>query len=192
MIERKPRQFLAVWSDDGNSVKGSTFEESIFVDGAFWKNELTTVPPEQFAAFGELFSSALQAQNEQLVSDHKAELDAKEAALNSANATIATLEAKIKDLEQYRPFDPRILKGEAFYERVSKDDMVTLLASDIPQLVLAGKTIEAYRKEKWPVILDSDDFKGLMAGVHSAGIFDPDELEALTRDATRDEAYGTA
>jgi len=179
------------------------------------------------------FNLGFESEKAALVSAHKTALDAKEAALTTANATIAELEsdlatassqletvttakaalqndydqlnamqlestslviqlqAKVADLEQYRPFNPRILKGEAFYERVSKDDMVTLLASDIPQLVLAGKTIEAYRKEKWPVILDSDDFKGLMDGVSLAGIFDPDELALLTRDATRSEAYGT-
>lgn len=68
-IERRPRQFLAVWSDDGKEVKGSTFEESLFVDGSFWKNELTTVAPSGFAAFGAMFSNALQAQHDQLVDD---------------------------------------------------------------------------------------------------------------------------
>ncbi len=95
MIERRPRQFLAVWSDDGQSVKGSTFEEALYVDGVFWKNEVTTVPPEQFAEFGELFSSALQSQLEQLVEAHTTAINLKQAALNTANATIAELESDL-------------------------------------------------------------------------------------------------
>ena len=66
IVERRPRQFLAVWTDDGSSVKGATFEESIFVDGQFWKNELTPVPLQGFAEIGNLFSASLQAQRNEL------------------------------------------------------------------------------------------------------------------------------
>jgi cell division protein FtsB len=100
-----------------------------------------------------------------------------------------TLQAKIADLEQYRPFNPRILKGEAFYNRVSKEDMVTLLASDDAMLVTVGKTIEAYRANKWPVIIDSTDFQNLVGYVLQSGVFDEEEVVAIMRDATREEAY---
>jgi hypothetical protein len=105
-------------------------------------------------------------------------------------ATIATLQAKVAELEQYRPFNPRILKGEAFYNRVSKADMVTLLASDVPQLVVVGKTIEAYRANRWPVVMDSTDFQQLVGYVLASGVFDEDEVIAIMRDATKEEAYG--
>jgi hypothetical protein len=109
--------------------------------------------------------------------------------LATANATITALQTKIADLEQYRPYNPRILKGEAFYDRVSKEDMVTLLASDNPQLVEVGKTIEAYRFHKWPVILDSPEFAQLMGFVQLSGIFDQAEVDAVMVDASREEAY---
>jgi len=88
------------------------------------------------------------------------------------------------------PFNPRILKGEAFYNRVSKEDMVTLLASDDATLVTVGKTIEAYRAHHWPVVMDSTDFTNLVGYVMQSGVFDGDEVTAIMRDATREEAYG--
>jgi DNA repair exonuclease SbcCD ATPase subunit len=100
-----------------------------------------------------------------------------------------TLQAKVADLEQYRPFNPRILKGEAFYNRVSKEDMVTLLASDDAMLVTVGKTIEAYRANRWPVIIDSTDFQQLVGYVLASGVFDEADVLAIMRDATREEAY---
>jgi hypothetical protein len=100
-----------------------------------------------------------------------------------------TLQAKIAELEQYRPYNPRILKGEAFYNRVSKEDMVTLLTSEVPQLVVVGKTIEAYRANRWPVVMDSTDFTNLVGYVLQSGVFDDDEVTAIMRDATREEAY---
>jgi hypothetical protein len=116
-------------------------------------------------------------------------VEAEKAELEEANATIATLQAKIADLEQYRPFNPRILKGEAFYNRVSKEDMVTLLASDDATLVTVGKTIEAYRAHHWPVVMDSTDFTNLVGYVLQSGVFDEAEVVAIMRDATREEAY---
>lgn len=110
-------------------------------------------------------------------------------ALEAANATIATLQAKIVELEQYRPYNPRILAGKAFYNRVSKEDMVTLLTSDIPQLVTVGKTIVAYAENDWPVILDSTDFQNLVGYVLQSGVFDEAEVVEIMRDATREEAY---
>jgi hypothetical protein len=112
-----------------------------------------------------------------------------EAAVALANQVNETLAQKVTDLEQYRPFNPRILKGEAFYNRVSKEDMVTLLASDNAQLVTVGKTIEAYRAHHWPVVMDSTDSTNLVGYVLQSGVFDEDEVTAIMRDATREEAY---
>ena len=130
----------------------------------------------------------------------KSALDLKVATLTnekqSLTSQVAMLEAvveahkqKIADLEQYRPFNPRWLDGVAFYNRVSKHDMVTLLASDDPMLVNVGKTIEAYRVNHWPVVLDSQDFQNLVGYVLQSGVFDEAEVVEIMRDATREEAY---
>jgi hypothetical protein len=120
----------------------------------------------------------------------RAEIADLDQALDAEQQLTTTLQAKIAELEQYRPFNPRILKGEAFYNRVSKEDMVTLLASDDATLVTVGKTIEAYRAHHWPVVMDSTDFQNLVGYVMQSGVFDGDEVNAIMRDATREEAYG--
>ena len=106
-------------------------------------------------------------------------------------ATIATLEKRITELEQYRPYNPRWLDGVAFYKRISQQDMETLLASDNPQLVTVGKTILAYRDnhKEWPVILDSPDFQNLVGYVLQSHVFDDADVEKIMQDATREEAY---
>ena len=130
----------------------------------------------------------------------KSALDLKVATLTnetqSLTSQVSMLEAvieahkqKIADLEQYRPYNPRWLDGVAFYNRVSKHDMVTLLASDDPMLVNVGKTIEAYRVNHWPVVLDSQDFQNLVGYVLQSGVFDEAEVVEIMRDATKEEAY---
>jgi hypothetical protein len=67
--------------------------------------------------------------------------------------------------------------------------MVTLLGSDIPQLVTVGKTIVAYAANDWPVILNSTDFQNMVGYVLQSGVFDEAEVIEIMRDATREEAY---
>jgi predicted RNase H-like nuclease (RuvC/YqgF family) len=109
--------------------------------------------------------------------------------LATANTTIVTLTAKVAELEQYRPYNPRILSGEAFYKRVSEQDRNTLLASENPYLQEAGLTIVRHEKNKWPVILDSGDFRRLVGYVLQSGVFDESEVVEIMRDATPKEAY---
>lgn len=86
---RQPRQFLAVWNDAGTEVKGATFEESVYVEGAFWKNELTSVAPENFGEFGTMFSNQLQIQHDVLVVE-KATLLVEKATLESEKASLTS------------------------------------------------------------------------------------------------------
>ena len=111
------------------------------------------------------------------------------ATVREQDAANDDLQAKIADLEQYRPYNPRILAGKAFYNRVSKSDMVTLLTSENAMLVTVGKTIVAYAENDWPVIIDSQDFQNLVGYVLQSGVFDADEVTEIMRDATKEEAY---
>jgi hypothetical protein len=180
---------------------GKEFESIIPLDPALVTEYATEF---NLGALGQV--TTLEAEKTQLTTDlatRTSERDALQSqvdALTTEKATLttdlatrttelATANAKIADLEQYRPYNPRILKGEAFYDRVSKEDMVTLLTSDNPQLVLVGKTIDAYRDKKWPVILDSTDFKQLVGYVLASHVFDDAEVLAIMADATRAEAY---
>jgi hypothetical protein len=168
---RRPRQFLAVWNDAGTEVKGATFEESLYVDGVFWKNELTPVEPEGFGDFGTLFSNALQIQHDSLVAE-----------LATANARIATL------LEGL-PFDPRVIDATAFYNRLSKDELLLLVSSSDSQMRLIGQTIAAYKANDWPVVFESTEFQQMVGYLLQAGLVTSERLAELTKDASREEAY---
>ena len=119
----------------------------------------------------------------------RAEIADLDQALDAEQQLTATLQAKVNDLEQYRPYNPRILAGKAFYRRVSKEYMVTLLASEDPTLFTVGKTIVAYAENDWPVITDSTDFQNLVGYVLQSGVFDEAEVVEIMRDATKEEAY---
>jgi hypothetical protein len=80
------------------------------------------------------FNLGFEAEKAALVAAHKTALDAKEAELTTANATIATLQSQVADLSQYRPYNPRIIDASAFYARVSKDEFAMLSTSDDQQL----------------------------------------------------------
>jgi multidrug efflux pump subunit AcrA (membrane-fusion protein) len=153
-------------------------------DKAKLTTELATVTQAKTTLESQV--ATLEAEKQTL----RAEIADLDQALDAEQQLTATLQAKIADLEQYRPFNPRILKGEAFYNRVSKEDMVTLLASDDATLVTVGKTIEAYRAHHWPVVMDSTDFTNLVGYVMQSGVFDEADVTAIMRDATREEAYG--
>jgi cell division protein FtsB len=210
---RQPRQFLAVWNDAGTAVKGATFEESLFVDGAFWKNELTAVAPEDFADFGTLFSNQLQIQHDALVTQvasltaqvtelttnvasltsEKAVLTSEKATLTSEKATLTAsltaANARIATLLEEVPFDPRIIDATAFYNRLTKDELLVFVSSSDPQLVAIGKVIADYKSNDWPVIFASVEFQQMVGYLRQVGVLTEARLAELTKDATRAEAY---
>ena len=161
----------------------SEFNLLLIAELAEVKADLATATTQLEAANATI--EQLKAEKQEL----RAEIADLDQALDAEQQLTATLQAKVADLEQYRPFNPRILKGEAFYNRVSKEDMVTLLASDDSTLVTVGKTIEAYRAHHWPVVMDSTDFTNLVGYVMQSGVFDAEEVQAIMRDATREESY---
>ena len=252
---RKPRQFLAVWNDDGISVKGATFEESLFVDDEFWKNELTSVAPANFGDFGTLFSNQLQVQHDALVAQvaetqsQVATLTESVASLEQANASLVTQEAEAVELLATRnqelaakaeelatrltelsaknqqvtiltsekasliaeratltsdlaaanarittlleeiPFDPRIIDATAFYNRLTKDELLVFVSSEDAQVRLIGQTIAAYKANDWPVVFASPEFQQMVGYLQQSGVLTSARLAELTKDATRAEAY---
>ena len=252
---RQPRQFLAVWNDAGTSVKGATFEESLFVDGAFWKNELTSVAPADFGDFGTMFSNQLQVQHDALVAQvaetqsQVATLTESVASLEQANASLVTQEAeavellatrnqelaakteelatrltelsaknqqvtiltsekasliaekatlttslaaanaRIETLLQEIPFDPRIIDATAFYNRLTKDELLLFVSSEDTQVKQIGTVIATYKSNDWPVVFESTEFQQMVVYLQQVGILTSERLAELTKDATRDEAY---
>lgn len=126
---RKPRQFFAVWNDEGTEVKGATFEESIFVDGQFWKNEQTPVAPDSFAAFGDLFSNQLQTQYSSLVAQNAALLEAKTKLESQLASFQADKQLEIDDLNSTHKEQVDSLRSQITEITKQKDDNAALVTA---------------------------------------------------------------
>ena len=138
------------------------------------------------------FNLGFEEEKAALVSAQKTALDAKDAELTTANATIAALEARIASLLTELPFNPRIIDASAFYARITKDEFAALSVSDDETLRTIAKTILAYKTNDWPVIFESPEFQGLIAYLVGTGFLTAERAEELTADATRAEAYDAA
>lgn len=142
-----------------------------------------------FGVFTAGLRTALDAEKTQLLSDHKTAIDAKEAALTEANATIAALESRIAALLVELPFNPRVIDASAFYARITKDEFAALSVSDDETLRTIAKTILAYKTNDWPVVFESPEFQGLIGYLVGTAFLTAERAAELTADATRAEAY---
>jgi hypothetical protein len=104
---------------------------------------------------------------------------------------VKTLQAKVTFLNSIKTYNTRLVDGKAFYARISKDDMVKLMASNNPRLIEIGKTIVLYRdnSHQWPVDLDAPETQEMVNDLISAGLFDPSDVAVIMRDASREEAF---
>jgi hypothetical protein len=105
------------------------------------------------------------------------------------NAQVNELQSKVADLEQYRPFNPRIIDASKFYERITKDEFATLSVSDDETFRTIAKTILAYKTNDWPVVFESPEFQGLISYLVGTEFLTVERAAELTADATRAEAY---
>jgi hypothetical protein len=210
---RQPRQFLAVWNDDGITVKGATFEESLFVDDVFWKNELTPVAPESFGEFGTMFSNQLQIQHAALVAQ-KATLLSEKAALETEKATLenqlatkteqvnaltqekATLteqltaaNARIAILLSGMPWNPRVMESSAFIARISSQELLLLASSSDPMLQQIIGMLNQWKANDWPIVLDSPEIQQAVGYLAQQGVFAESRIAEVLRDCTREESY---
>ena len=236
----RPYELLARFKSDG-TIAGCHVRTIQTINGKDFESDpipLADATHPSFVSFAATFSASVQAEKEALVSAHKTALDAKEAELTTANATIVTknkeingldgeiqalesqveqlttsnatkqsqldsyatieselnaqvnkLQSKVSDLEQYRPFNPRMIDATAFYSRITKDEFAALSVSDDETLRTIAKTILAYKTNDWPVIFESPEFQGLIAYLVGTGFLTAERAEQLTADATRAEAY---
>jgi hypothetical protein len=128
-----------------------------------------------------------------LAADHKTELDAKEAALTTANATIAALEARIASLLNELPFNPREISVGAFKARLfsvlETEDVVRLYAAQ-PDSTLEqiAATITNW-DQAFPIRLDSAELLQPLGYLVSINLLTVAEVTNLRRDCTRAEAF---
>jgi len=177
-------------------------------------NDLRETPPvpladttnPAFTAFADKFSAKAVAENEVLKSE-KATLESDKASLNSQLASkteqvdalttdkteltrqLAAANARITALLQEIPFDPRIIDATAFYDRLTKDEVLTLFTSTDATTKQIGETILAYKTNDWPVVFGSTEFQQMLGYLLQSGTLTEIRMAELTRDATRAEAY---
>jgi len=166
-----------------------------------------------FEAFATKFSGKTVAENEVLKSEkaallsEKATLESENASLNSQLASkteqvdalttdkteltrqLAAANARITALLQEIPFDPRIIDATAFYDRLTKDEVLTLFTSTDATTKQIGETILAYKTNDWPVVFGSTEFQQMLGYLLQSGTLTEIRMAELTRDATRAEAY---
>lgn len=115
------------------------------------------------------------------------------AAINEEKSTLteqlAEANARITALLQEIPFNPRIIDAAAFYDRLTKDEILTLFGSADATTKQIVETIIAYKNNDWPVVFESVEFRNMMGYLLQSGTLTEARAAQLTRDATREEAY---
>lgn len=133
--------------------------------------------------------AALQSQLD-TITTAKATVDA---SLATRTAELATAQARITFLTNELPFDPRVVSVTAFRNRLAEvldpGDLITLYASEAnPTLKAIAATITNWPATD-PIRLDSPELVQPLGILVQYDLLYPEEVDALRRDATREEAY---
>lgn len=102
---------------------------------------------------------------------------------------VQSLEARVSQLLQDIPFNPRIIDASKFYDRLTKDEILTLFSSSDPTTKTLAETILDYKNNDWPVVFESVEFQQMLGYLLQSGTITEQRMAELTRDATRAEAY---
>lgn len=126
-----------------------------------------------------------------LSTQHQAAIDAKQVELNTANATIARLEADVAELSPFRPFNKRHLAStDVLLARLTQKETKAFYSSNDP-IILGGQALfDEYEAEGYYVDLDDTDVQNLTAYMVQLGMLESMERrEVILRHATAQEAY---
>lgn len=108
---------------------------------------------------------------------------------------IASLQTQLAEalalVEEYRPFDPNQIRSDAFYARISKDELFALavLASTDTNAKGILDLLSAYKANDWQVLLDDTQVVGAMTYLTGLGVLTSDRAGQIVAAATRAEAY---
>jgi hypothetical protein len=115
--------------------------------------------------------------------------DEHDALILTLTTQLAAANARIETLLDGLPFDPRIIDATAFYNRLTKDELLVFVSSEDPQVIAIGKVIASYKSNDWPVVFESAEFQQMVGYLLESGVVTSERLAELTKDASRDEAY---
>jgi hypothetical protein len=173
-MNSRPYELLARFGSDG-TVAGVHVRTIATVDGRDYEGDpiplSAAADDPAFADFATQFSASVVTERDQL-----------QAELNTANARIA-------ELLQSMPWNPRVMEAKYFVARITAKEMLQLAASQDPQVQGILQLLQAYVDNDWPVILDSPEMQQAVAYLTSIGMVAQDRVEELLRDCTQAESY---
>jgi hypothetical protein len=104
---------------------------------------------------------------------------------------LAEAEVKIAWLESIRTYDPNVIKSEAFYNRITKDELFALGTLAVSDQTAKGilELLGAYKANAWQVILNDPQVVGAMQYLTALGTLGEGRVTEITRPASREEAY---
>lgn len=176
----------------GMQVTLSTFED----DGTFIANELLgfyAMSTSQVDALNTA-NSQLSAANDALTADKialQSQVDTLTETVTTLNESVIDLQTQVSDLVQYRPFDPNVIRSEAFYRRITGDELFKLgvLASTDETAKGILLLLNQYLTEEWQVILDDPQVVGAMQYLSAVLPLNEGRVNEILRPGNSDEAF---
>ena len=102
---------------------------------------------------------------------------------------LTTANQRIVELTAALPWNPRIMEARAFVSRITPSEMLSLAASQDPQVQQIVGMLTAWVANDWPIVLDSPEIQGAVPYLLSVGLVTENRVAELLRDCTREESY---
>jgi hypothetical protein len=161
-----PYELLARFNADG-SVAGVHVRNLITINGKTIEGDpipLSSVEDSAFSAFAEVFSASVVAERD-------------------------ALQAKVQQLTEAIPWDPRVMEAKAFVARITPSEMLSLAGSEDQQVQAIVSMLKHWVANDWPIILDSPEMQQVIGYLGQINMVTPARVAELLRDCTKEEAY---
>jgi regulator of replication initiation timing len=109
--------------------------------------------------------------------------------LATANGVITEKDARIAQLIEGLPWNPRIMETSAFIARITQDELLKLATSTDPNVQGIVAMLGQWKANDWPIILDSPEMVQAIGYLGKAGMVAPERVAELLRDCSRSEAH---
>ncbi len=172
-MSESPYELLARFNANG-TIAGVHVRNLVTINGKTIEGDpvpLSGATDPAFTQFAEAFSAAVVAERDALASQ------------------VATLEAKVTELTEALPWNPRIMEAKAFVSRITASEMLILAGSSDANVQGILGMLTQWVANDWPIILDSPEMQQAIGYLGQAGMVTQDRVADLLRDCTKDEAH---
>lgn len=159
-------------------------------DVARFESYLNAIKDDNEVLSAEIESLKLEkAKIESTVSEQVAHANKLKIEKEILDVSLVEANARIEQLLQQIPFNPRVIDATAFWDRLTKEEVLTLFTSADERIKSIGEVILEYKKNDWPIVFESTEFQQMLDYLLQSGVISEARVSMLTRDATRAEAY---